>query len=326
MGPLVFSSYPRPMVWGQRRLATRLGKALPTDGPYGEAWEVSGHRAHVSVVAEGPLAGTTLAELCTRHADDLYGESARSAVFPLLVKYLDAHDWLSVQVHPDDRQANRLAPGEGGKTEAWVVLYAEAGARIWAGLEAGVGPADLERHLDRGTVVECLHVLTPKAGDCLFLPAGTVHAVGGGVLLAEVQQTSDATFRLYDWDRVQPDGTRRPLHIAQSLAVIDWDAGPVDPVVPRGDELVACPFFALDRFALDRARSFPATGRATIWLVLDGGARLQTAGYDRPFRAGETVLVPAAASDLEWLPDAQATLLRVRLPDRGRTAVDPAAI
>src|SRR5262249_49482861 len=158
--------------------------------------------------------------LTARHADALFGSQSPPTLFPLLIKYLDAHDWLSVQVHPDDRLAEELSPGECGKTEAWVVLHAEPGSRIWAGLRPGVAQADLERHLERGTVVECLHALEPRAGDCIFLPAGTVHAVGGGVLLAEVQQTSDATFRLFDWNRIQPDGTRRPLHIEQSLASI----------------------------------------------------------------------------------------------------------
>ncbi len=321
MDPLVFSSFLRPMVWGQRRLATHLGKPLPTAGDYGEAWEVSGHPKHVSVVADGPLKGTPLSDLCTHHANTLYGRSAHSDVFPLLVKYLDAHDWLSVQVHPDDRQARELAPGEGGKTEAWIVLHAEPGSRIWAGLEPGVGPDDLERHIDQGTVLKCLHSFEPKPGDCIFLRAGTVHAVGGGVLFAEVQQTSDATFRLYDWDRVQPDGTRRPLHITQSLAVIDWDAGPIDPVQPTplpegGERLVTCPFFTLDRFNVTGPLALPSAGRATMWLILAGLARLRTAGgYDREFGLGQTTLIPAETPALQWVPQhGPATLLRVLCP------------
>lgn len=326
MEPLVFAPYLRPMVWGERRLGSHLGKPLPDAGRYGEAWEISGHRSHVSVVAEGPQAGTSLAELCTRHAADFYGTSPASAVFPLLIKLLDAHDWLSVQVHPDDRLAAELTPGEAGKTEAWIVLHAEPGSRIWAGLRDGVTPGDLKQGLEDGSVVNCLHAIEPKPGDCIFLRAGTVHAVGGGVLFAEVQQTSDATFRLYDWDRVQPDGTRRKLHVSESLAAIDWSAGPVQPVKPqhlpglpegvKGEHLVDCEFFHFDRYQV-RSR-FPITsgGELTIWMVLDGKAELRSAGgYSRHFQRGETTIVPAAAANLEWCPEeGPATLLSVRIP------------
>src|SRR5262249_19325002 len=153
----------------------------------------------------------------------------RCAVFPWLVKYLDARDWLSVQVHPDDEAVRRLWPGEGGKTEAWFVLAAAPESKIYAGLLPGVDEPALRKALATGTVADCLHQFRPRPGDCLFLPAGTVHAVGGGVLLAEVQQTSDATFRLFDWNRVDAQGRPRSLHVEQALACINWRQGPVLP-------------------------------------------------------------------------------------------------
>src|SRR5262245_26444494 len=177
MEPLIFEPYLRPMVWGGRRLATALGKSLPTEGTYGESWELSGHPQHVSRVADGPLRGMSLAELCTTHTAELFGKTKSAARFPLLIKLLDCHDWLSVQVHPNDELAAQLVPGESGKTEAWVIIEAGPTARIYAGLRPGTTRADVERHLAAGTVDQCLHSFTPRAGDCVFLPAGTVHAV-----------------------------------------------------------------------------------------------------------------------------------------------------
>ncbi len=208
MDPLVFESYLRPQVWGGRRLA-ELGKAL-APGAYGEAWEISAHKHHPSRVLEGPLRGMTLAELWDSRARELYGSHrAPPPRFPLLVKFLDCRELLSVQVHPSDELVRELAADEAGKTETWVILDTEPGARIYAGLKPGVTRQDVLRHLDSASVADCLHSFVPKAGDCLFLPAGTVHAVGGGVLMAEVQQSSDATFRLFDWNRPGPDGRLR---------------------------------------------------------------------------------------------------------------------
>src|SRR5262245_28118185 len=226
--PLHFEPYLRPMVWGGRRLAEVLGKPLPGPEPYGEAWELSDHASHSSRVAHGPLAGLTLRQLVERWPGPLLGSTAeRCSIFPLLVKLLDANDWLSVQVHPDDVAVRTLWPGEGGKTEAWFILDVRPGSKVWAGLRPGVDEKQLRAALAAGVVADCLHSFEPQAGDCLFLKAGTVHAVGGGVLMAEVQQTSDATFRLFDWNRVDAQGRCRQLHVEQALACIDWTQGPV---------------------------------------------------------------------------------------------------
>jgi mannose-6-phosphate isomerase len=331
MDPLVFTPYARPQIWGERRLERHLGKALPS-GTFGEAWELSAHPHHVSRVAEGPHAGSTLDELWNRHGRELVGPRGKLPTqFPLLIKYLDCHLQLSVQVHPNDALAASLRPGEQGKTEAWVILSAEPEARIYAGLRPGTTPADLRRHLDRGTVAECLHSLVPRPGDCLFLPAGTVHGVGGGVLMAEVQQSSDATFRLFDWNRLGPDGQPRELHIEDSLAAIDWSAGPTGPVRPKpladlpagasGESLVECPYFALTRFQSSVPLPLPYVHEMSIWMVLDGQARLVgSQGYARTFRRGETVLVPASAGSLTWQPAAAGeafTLLGVRTDTLG---------
>src|SRR5258708_2161371 len=242
------------MVWGGRRLGEVLNKSLPTTESYGESWEISDHKSHRSAVIEGPLAGRTLRDLMEQDAAGLLGGGEARPAFPWLVKFLDACDWLSVQVHPDDEAARRLWPGEGGKTEAWFVLDAAPTARVFAGLLPGVDEARLRAALRDGTVAECLHSFQPRPGDCLFLPAGTVHAVGGGVLMAEVQQASAAAFRLFDWNRRDAHGRSRTLHIEEALACIDWSAGPVHPIhadgYPDGSDvvqrLVACRYFTLD--------------------------------------------------------------------------------
>ncbi len=313
MDPLVFEPYLRPMVWGDRRLGTLLHKKLPGGETYGESWELSVHPHHVSRVAEGELRGVRLIELCERHGSQIFGDRPPpGGRFPWLIKLLDCHDWLSIQVHPTDELAPKLSREEFGKTEAWVVLAVEPGGKVYAGLKPGVTRTVLERHLEAGTTDQCLHSFTPKPGDCLFLPAGTVHAVGGGVLMAEVQQSSDATFRLFDWNRLGSDGKPRQLHIRESLASINWDAGPVSPVTPkvqesaasggRVEELVRCAYFQMDRLRLTKRLPFSPGGRMQVWMVLDGDAELSGESYRRGFRRGETVLVPAAAGALTWTP------------------------
>jgi mannose-6-phosphate isomerase len=318
--PLVFAPYFRPQVWGERRLQRRLGKRLPPEGRFGESWEISAHEHHVSRVAEGPLADVPLDELWRERASELSGKPVNPAKFPLLIKYLDCHELLSVQVHPTDELARALIGDESGKTEAWVILDAEPTARIYAGLRPGVTRDVLERHLAAGTVAECLHSFVPRPGDCVFLPSGTVHAVGGGVLMAEVQQTSDATFRLFDWNRPGPDGKPRKLHIEESLRSINWSAGPVHPVVPQaiaqGERLVSCEYFEMHRYRLHGSLPLPYPGELSIWLVLDGSAELcnEQGDYRRAFQIGETVLIPAAAKEMQWAASAQgAILLGVRI-------------
>ena len=334
MEPLIFEPYARPQVWGARRLETLLGKLLPAEGTFGESWEVSAHAHHVSRVAEGPLAGKLLTDLWRDSVHELAGPGPVPETFPLLIKLLDCHEQLSVQVHPSDQMAAQLLPGERGKTEAWVILAAEPSGRIYAGLKPGVERADLQRHLAAGSVAECLHSFAPRAGDCVFLPAGTVHAVGGGVVMAEVQQSSDATFRLFDWNRPGPDGKPRALHVEQSLASIRWDAGPTDPVRPEplpalapeatAEQLVKCPYFSLHRFRARQAFANPYAGRLSIWMVIGGRAELTSdSGYRRTLQFGETALVPATAGAARWSPaavssresdSAEMVLLGITLP------------
>ena len=322
--PLRFVPFLRPMVWGGRKLETQLHKVLPGEGPFGESWEISDHPLHESVVAAGPLAGTTLRDLMRQHAREIVGEDAdNNSRFPWLLKFLDANDWLSVQVHPGDESVERLWPGECGKTEAWFVLAAEPKSRIYAGLLPGVGREDFRKGLARGDVAKLLHSFTPKPGDCVLLPAGTVHALGGGVLLAEIQQTSDATFRLFDWNRLDRDGKPRKLHMEEGLAAIDWKRGPVTAIHAAefarpfsgasgllAQALVRCPYFQLS--FVKHARPFVLGGRDVmqVMIVLAG----QVAVKDETMTPGQTWLLPACLQETTFVPQPFVACLLGTLP------------
>lgn len=328
MQPLVFEPYFRPMIWGGRKLGELFSKPIPVEGTYGESWEVSPHPHHESRVAEGDLAGKTLVEVCREHPREVFGDPAPDPPrFPLLIKLLDCRELLSIQVHPTDALAGPLAGETYGKTESWVVLHVEPTAKIYAGFRPGVTREEVERRLADGTLGEVLHGFKPNVGDCVFLPAGTVHAVGGGVVMAEVQQASDATFRLYDWNRLGADGKPRQLHLREALEAIDWSAGPIEPVAPtpidargpgiREEKLVRCPYFGLDRITIEGECKVAERDRPTVWMVLAGDANLAaSAGYRKIFSAGQTVLLPAALGPASWRPAARsATLLRITIPD-----------
>jgi mannose-6-phosphate isomerase len=340
--PLRFEPHLRPLVWGGRRLGEVLGKPLPAATACGESWEISDHAAHRSVVAKGPRQGWTLRRLMEEERRALLGPAAEEhAVFPWLVKLLDAADWLSVQVHPPEEHVGRLWPGENSKTEAWFVLAAAPESRVYAGLRPGVDAARLRSALAEGTVAECLHQYRPRPGDCVFLPAGTVHAVGGGVLMAEVQQTSDATFRLYDWDRTDAQGRRRELHVEQALECIDWKAGPVHPVraagypdpegpasastLPVRQPLVACRYFVLEYVRDSRPFAVGGSGRMQVLMVLHGRGELRTnEGGQLPLRPGDSLLLPAAMEAAECRPEGGLGLLRSTLPGGGHKPEAPA--
>jgi mannose-6-phosphate isomerase len=326
--PLCFDSYLRPQVWGGRLLGELLGRTLPNDGPYGESWDLCSQKLHTSKVTEGPFAGRDLADLWANHGTELTGSEQKNP-FPLLLKWLECRELLSLQVHPDDAMAQRVLNEPFGKSEAWVVVHAEPTARIYAGLKPGVSRTDFKAHLDQGTLAECLHCFKPKPGDCISIPAGTVHAAGGGLVIAEVQQSSDATFRLYDWNRLGLDGKPRPLQIDLAMEAVNWQQGPNSPVVPvkspssgpgvNAERLVDGNGFQMERFCVKDSLKSPYGGRFTIWMVLDGHAELSqlAGGYRRSCGTGTTIVIPASAGETVWTPGqngSEFTLLCIRLP------------
>jgi len=316
--PLRFRPILRRYLWGGRRLA-ELGKPLGEGDDYAESWELCDRGADQSVVAAGPLAGTSLGALVRERGRELLGRHHPQPRFPLLFKFLDARRTLSVQVHPNDAQAARLDPPDLGKTEAWVVLAADPGSFLYCGLKRGFDRPAVERELNRGTVELCLHRLEPWPGDCFFLPAGTPHAIGGGLLIAEIQQSSDVTYRLHDFGRTGPDGKPRPLHLAQALACIDYTRGLIGAqagtVAAAGVErLVDCPQFVLDRHTLTSAREIGGDDCCRFLAVISGELSIAGDAAGNSLRAGDTVLLPAACGPVLASPREAAVLLECYLP------------
>lgn len=318
--PLRFRPVFRRYLWGGRRLATRLGKPLGEGNDYAESWELVDRGPDQSVVVFGSLKGATLADLVQHHGHELLGRHHPQQRFPMLLKFLDAQRTLSVQVHPNDQQAARLSPPDAGKTEAWVVLATEPGSLIYAGLRPGTDIPALRQALQNGSCEPLLHRFQPAVGDCVFIPAGTVHALGAGLLIAELQQSSDTTFRLFDWNRVGPDGNPRPLHIEQALQVIDVGRGPVNPQRPRStaipgqESLVECEQFVLHRWRMDRPQGIGGDDQCHIVTVLDGSLRIAGDPSDEPLVGGSTALLPASAGPVELAPTRTAVLLDSHLP------------
>ncbi|MEM1061260.1 MAG: type I phosphomannose isomerase catalytic subunit [Planctomycetota bacterium] len=317
MDPLTFEPLIKSIRWGGRRLGDLLGKPIGDRDDYAESWELADHGDDQTVVAAGPHAGRTLGEIVAEHGDLLFGPGRDGGQFPLLIKFLDASDRLSVQVHPDDALAAEMRPGENGKTEAWVIVAAEPGSKLFAGLKDGVDESRLRDAVAAGTLEDCLHAFEVAAGDCVFVPAGTVHAIGEGILLAEIQQMSDLTFRLYDWGRVGRDGQPRPLHIEESIRCTDFDRGPVGPVTatPNGDalgseRLVSGEYFTIDRARLTEPRTLTPADDFRVVITLAGGADFSWEGGGVTLPAGRTLLVPASAPAVTVSPgDDGVTLL-----------------
>lgn len=318
--PFRFQPILRRYVWGGRRLGSLLGKPIGEGNDYAESWEIVDRASDQSIVAAGPLEGATLHQLLAEHGLAILGRHHPQSHFPLLLKFLDARAPLSVQVHPDDGMAARLALPDCGKTEAWVVLAAEPGSVLYAGLKPGVDCAVLEQAVARGTVEHCLHRLEPGVGDCFFIPAGMVHALGAGLVVAEIQQPSDTTFRLFDWNRVSAEGKRRPLHIEQALGAIDYTYGPAVPQTPVATErphvsrLVACERFVADRWQFDMPDAIGGDERCHVLVVLDGHVDVAGEPLQQPLSRGATALIPAALGPIQLAPHGPASLLDVWLP------------
>ena len=320
--PLRFEPIFKRLIWGGRRLATVLRKPIGEGSEYAESWEISDHRLDVSRVADGPLAGATLRDLVHRHGEDLFGSAVGNREqFPLLVKFIDAQQDLSVQVHPDDDRGRRLA-NDNGKTETWVIVHAEPCSKIYAGLKPGTSRAEVAAAIDRGTVEGLLHSFPARPGDCILIPAGTVHAIGAGVVLAEFQQMSDATFRLHDWNRLGHDGKPRPLHIAESLESINFEAGPIIPMetsaepMPGGfrELLSRSDYFALDRLTLHAPTTIGEPDRFTIVLGINGEVEVRSDELAVTLGLGQTLLLPASIGPCAVTPRGSATLLTCVVP------------
>lgn len=325
MHPLLLTPIYRRYLWGGRRFATSLGRPLPPGDDFAESWELVDRGADQSVVAAGPLAGTTLGELVRKQGRDLLGRHAPQTVFPLLFKFLDACRDLSVQVHPDDARAAKLSPPDLGKTEAWYVVDAAPGSRIYAGLRPGIDHASLAAALRAGRCEDVMHSFEPRPGDCVFIPAGTIHAIGAGLVVAEIQESSDVTYRLYDWNRVGADGKSRPLHIDAGLEAVT-QFGPVAAVQPQPSaaassgggaaarRLVTCDYFLFDEVRPDGGWAVGGDDTCHFLAVLSGEVHIDPRWNLPPLTKGMCMLLPASIGRQALTATAATTLLHVQLP------------
>lgn len=309
--PLVFEPVLFERVWGGNRLGRLFGKPLPAGKVIGESWELCDRAEAQTRVATGPHAGKSLRELLEAFPKEIFGDAlaARNpARFPLLLKYVDAGTDLSVQVHPDDAEAVKYK--DRGKAECWIVIHVDPGSKIVRGLKPGVTRADYEKAVADEHVERVLHTFEPKVGDCVALPPGLVHAIGAGIVVAEIQQNSDVTLRIYDYKRLGLDGKPRQLHVQEALSAIRFGTDPghefsgdmhLDAVKPLEKKavgplqlelLLKGTFFDLERLTLAPNSSAGWTRgqkTATVAMVLSGNGRINST----PVKAGQTLLLPA---------------------------------
>jgi mannose-6-phosphate isomerase len=317
--PLQFQAEMKQRVWGGRALE-QFGLDLP-DGPIGEGWMIGDHPNGTTKVMNGELAGLGLDEVRSKYGATLFGKRAfadASTRFPLLIKLLDCNDDLSVQVHPDNDYIG-LPAGELGKTEMWYILDAKPGAKIIYGLQPGVTRESFAEAIHEGRIMECMQEVDVKAGDSFYIPAGTVHALCAGVLAAEIQQNSDTTYRLYDYDRPGLDGKPRELHIEDSLAVIAYegnDASRMTTELAGPNEwlmLARSPYFVVEKGSVESSWELQTTPDSFVVLVIcDGTGTLKWADGELSVKSGDCFLLPATLG--EYKLEGAYTLLRSYLP------------
>jgi mannose-6-phosphate isomerase len=308
--PLLFESIFMERMWGGRKLADVFGKKLPPNVRIGESWEIVDRPEAQSLVASGPLRGKTLHELWTQHQEKIFAEVPHTPRFPLLIKILDAQEKLSLQVHPPENVASSL--GGEPKTEFWYVADADPEAEVFLGFREPVTRPQLEDALRDGTVADHVHKIRVHAGDAIFLPAGRFHAVGAGNLLIEIQQNSDTTYRLFDWNRVDPaTGTKRDLHVDQAIQCIDFEDVQPKLIQAEAELLISNSLFEIRKWNLDEPREATPLGQFAIVCCLTGNLGCARANL----APGEFFLIPAHLKDRQLKPLAPDTsLVRVTIP------------
>jgi mannose-6-phosphate isomerase len=282
-------------IWGGQKLQKAFGKDIPSGAKIGESWELADLPQGQSLIANGEFAGQTLAALVESHPKDITGMKDFPKPFPLLVKLLDAQDVLSVQVHPDPETCRRMGRGD-PKTECWYVIDAEPGAVIYKGLKHEVTKDQFAQAIEDGTTANLLAKVPVKPGECHFLPAGTAHAIGAGLLVAEIQTPSDTTYRVFDWNRVDEAGQPRQLHIDEALESIHFDATAETLPVATGSRLVDCEYFKVDKgHRVADCQLLLRQGQMQTLVILSGGGSILSAQVEPvEFSAGDCVVIPAS--------------------------------
>ncbi|ACL70898.1 type I phosphomannose isomerase catalytic subunit [Halothermothrix orenii] len=306
--PLKFKPVYKSKIWGGRKLKDVFNRDLP-DQNIGESWEVAAHPNGTSIVANGSLKGQSLPDIINTYGDKITGEKLVDICqerFPLLIKLLDAEKKLSVQVHPDNDYAHRVE-NDSGKTEMWYIIDARPGARLVYGLKPGTTKEQLAKAIKRGEIEKYLNRVPVKKGDVFFMPSGTIHAIEEGILLAEIQQNSDTTYRVYDWDRVGQDGNPRPLHIEKALDVINFKTDSslvnykplsVNTDQYRRDFLAACPYFVTEYIEVKDEIDF-IINKFIVLMCLKGTGEIHYNNRKTRIAAGETLLIPAALEKIK---------------------------
>lgn len=322
--PLKFDPIYQYRIWGGRNLEHLLSKPLPADDPVGEAWLLSDRKDHANQVSEGKLKGATITKLMADFRYDIMGKLGNHfETFPLLLKFLDCKKVLSVQVHPSDYQKEYIPKGETGKTEAWVVLGTSDDSRIYAGLKKGTTKEDLLNAIENKVVADCLHSFIPKKDDAVFIHSGTVHTLGGAVVF-EVQENSDVTYRLYDWDRSDPKtGKPRDLQVEKAIACIDFEQVEIGPVIPVKDadnknveKLFDNEHFILWRIKAESDYTVGLKDEPVILVCIEGKGTMVYNNIKYSLDKGEVILMPAIVGPLELKPEKEITFLQIAIPDR----------
>ncbi len=322
--PLRFKPYIVERIWGGTRLKSLLNKKTGCKSRCGESWEISAVGGHISVVDNGFLKGNNLQELIKIYMDELVGEKVFGKFgveFPLLIKFIDAEDDLSIQVHPGDRLSEERHKAY-GKTEMWYVLDASPGARLSSGFNQPVNKEKYLEYLESGRLPELLNFMEVYPGDAFFIPAGRIHAIGKGILVAEIQQTSDVTYRIFDYDRTDSEGRKRELHNALAIGAIDFN--PADdyrtsytPVRNKSSEIVACPYFTTNILEIDQPieKEYSQLDSFIIYLCTEGECSFSWEGGVERINLGETLLIPACMDKFVLSPEkGYSKLLEVFIP------------
>lgn len=318
--PLKFKPIYKPLIWGGEKLRTQWGKSDAPEST-GESWEISAVKDNISVVANGFLKGNRLDELIEVYMGDLVGDAVFekfNTAFPILVKFIHANDNLSVQVHPDDEFAEKFH-GENGKTEMWYILDAEKESKLIAGFNRDVDEKTFMEYFNNKKLPEILNFEPVKHGDVFFMPARRIHAIGTGTVLTEIQQTSDATYRIYDWERIGTDGKPRELHLDHALQVMDYKKRDnirtsYDRIPNKTVKLVDCPYFTtgLIEFEVPVDKDYALIDSFVIYICTEGNILVNYKGGEPvTLKKGETMLVPAELKELSMIPGEKSTVLEV---------------
>ena len=320
--PLLFAPVYKDYIWGGERIPAAFARSGASH-PCAESWEISAHDDGMSVVENGAFAGETIAALASRFGASFLGTNCTDGKFPLLIKIIDARERLSVQVHPDEENARRY--GGEAKTEMWYVMDAPKDAFVCAGLKEGVGPRIFADATKAKRLPSLLRSLPVEIGSSIFIPGGLVHAICENCLMFEVQQNSNTTYRVYDWDRIGADGKPRNLHIRQALEVIDWRAPELDLQIPvtmppqnpanKRERLLRCDFFTMEKRALREAEKFARDGRSFLVLFAEKGSAAIAYGDSRfVLPSGRSCLIPARLREFTITPEnGETTLLTVEV-------------